>query len=150
GRLPSHAPTNDLWPAAKHSLSTRFRNIGALMELPFLTTWLGKKTSRSTNRHPGRAPVHKRLRFFRPLIEQLEDRILLALFTVNSLADTSVIDGSNTSGLLTLRDAILVENGTLALGSLPSGEQAKITGSPHAAGGDSIQFAPALAGQTIT
>ena len=82
-------------------------------------------------------------------MEVLEDRMAPAVLTVNSLADTSVVDGSNSSGLLTLRDAILVENGTLAIGSLSSGEQARIAGPLHAPGGDTIQFDAALAGHTI-
>ncbi len=90
-----------------------------------------------------------RRRFCRLFVEVLEARLAPALFTVNSLADTSVLDSSNSSGLLTLRDAILVENGTLAIGSLSGLEQTQIAGPLHAAGGDTIQFAPTLAGQTI-
>ncbi len=99
-------------------------------------------------RKPKRRAALRR-KFYRLFVEVLEARLAPALFTVNSLADTSVLDSSNSSGLLTLRDAILVENGTLAFGSLSSGEQAQIAGPRHAAGGDTIQFAPALAGQTI-
>src|SRR4051812_30238072 len=52
----------------------------------------------------------------RPFLQVLEDRWLpsgTAVLTVNSLADTSVSDHSNTSNQLTLRDAILLTNGSL-------------------------------------
>src|SRR5262249_7572345 len=78
---------------------------------------------------------------FRPLLESLEDRVVLATLAVNSLADTS-----NLGGVLTLRDAILVENGALSVANLSTAEQTQISGTLNAPGGDTIQFAPALAG----
>ena len=96
-------------------------------------------------RKPKRLEALRR-EFRRLFVEVLEARLAPALFTVNSLADTSVLDSSNSSGLLTLRNAVVVENGTVAIGSLSSGEQSQIAGPLHAASGDTIQFAPALAG----
>jgi len=70
-----------------------------------------------------------------PLFELLEDRRLLsATITVNSTADTDLRDG-----VLTLREAILVNNGDLALASLSAQEQGQISGSPTS-GTNTIDF----------
>lgn len=55
--------------------------------------------------------------------ERLESRQLLATIVVNSTADSNARDNS-----LTLREAILVANGTLPLGSLTPQEQALVSG----------------------
>lgn len=74
---------------------------------------------------------------FRPLrIEPLEDRRLLAAaITVNSTADNNVRDA-----FLTLREAILVNNRTLAVASLSAQEQAQVVGMPTASDTDTIGF----------
>src|SRR4051794_10978794 len=79
-----------------------------------------------------------------PRFEVLEDRLAPAILTVNSLADTT-----NSGDVLTLRDAILVENGNLSITSLSSSEQGQITGTLHAPGGDTIRFDSGLAGKVI-
>ena len=56
-------------------------------------------------------------------VEGLEARALLALVTVNSALDTDTRDSD-----LTLREAILVTNGTLDVGLLSAQEQAQISG----------------------
>ena len=104
----------------------------------FLDKWLPSR--RGLIRH---LPLRKKS--CRLSVEVLEDRVAPAILTVNSAADTS-----NVGGVLTLRDAILVENGALAVASLSGAEQAQITGPLNAPGGDTIVFAPALAGQTIS
>src|SRR5262249_3267161 len=61
-------------------------------------------------------------------------RMLAANITVNSTADTNTRDG-----VLTFREALLVNNGTLAKSSLSAQEQAQITGSPDT-GTNTIAF----------
>jgi Domain of unknown function DUF11/Bacterial Ig-like domain len=53
----------------------------------------------------------------------MEPRALLATLTVNSIADSVVADGG-----LTLREAIMVANGDLAVSSLSAQEQAQVAG----------------------
>src|SRR5947209_7860115 len=106
----------------------------------WLRSWL-RPLGRSIK---SRTRLDRRMRC-RPLLEILEERLAPALLMVNSLADTT-----NSGDMLTFRDAILVENGTLAISNLSASEQAQISGTLHAAGGDTIQFAAALAGQTIS
>ncbi len=91
-----------------------------------------------------RRPARRVGRRVRPCLEPLEDRTVPATLLVNSLLDVS------NTGVLTLRDAILVENGALFLPYLAPSEQHQVSGPLHAAGGDTISFTPDLAGQTIT
>lgn len=86
-------------------------------------------------------------RFFRPLVEALEDRCLLAaVITVNSTADTNARDTA-----LTFREAILVNNRTLAIATLSAAEQAQVAGTPASNDADTIQFNIAGTGvQTIS
>jgi hypothetical protein len=56
-------------------------------------------------------------------VEVLEDRQLLATITVNATADDSTADAT-----LSLREAIEVSNGTLAVSSLSTQEQAQVSG----------------------
>ena len=76
-------------------------------------------------------------RRFMPLqFEQLEDRSLLAaIITINSAGDTNLRDS-----VLTLREAILVSNRTLAPGSLSAAEQGQVSGTPDAISTDTIAF----------
>ncbi|HEX5268938.1 MAG TPA: hypothetical protein VFW33_00560, partial [Gemmataceae bacterium] len=101
-------------------------------------SWIRKLFNRTAQR-----PARKGQRSVRPSVDVLEDRLAPATFTVNSAQDASG------NGSLTLRDAILVENGSIALTSLPSTEQSQVSGALHATGGDTILFAPSLAGGTI-
>jgi hypothetical protein len=81
---------------------------------------------------------HRRrgVRFFHPLVEQLEDRRLLAaVITVNSTADTNARDA-----ILTLREAILINNRALPVASLSPLEQAQISGTPTNSDADTINF----------
>ncbi len=64
-------------------------------------------------------------RWTRPLAEVLEDRQLLAVITVNSVGDADGADGSET---LSLRQAIEVSNGTLAVSSLTAAQQSLVDG----------------------
>jgi CSLREA domain-containing protein len=59
----------------------------------------------------------------------------VSTIAVNSTADTNVRDNE-----LTLREAILLANGTLAKSSLTPSEQAQVTGTPAAAQEDAIRF----------
>ncbi len=69
-------------------------------------------------------------------VEQLEDRRMLAAgITVNSTGDANVRDA-----FLTLREAILVNNRTLAVASLSAQEQAQVIGTPTASDTDTIGF----------
>ena len=77
-------------------------------------------------------------------VESLEDRRMLAIFTVNSLLDN--IDHSAGNSVLTLREAIAVVNAHSITG-LQAGETAQITGTFGT--NDTIQFAPTLATTTI-
>jgi Bacterial Ig-like domain (group 3) len=61
----------------------------------------------------------------RPLTEVLEGRQLLAVITVNSTGDADGADGGMT---LSLRQAIEVANGTLAVGSLTASQASLIVG----------------------
>jgi VCBS repeat-containing protein len=72
----------------------------------------------------------------RMFFEQLEDRSLLAaMITVTSTADTNARDT-----VLTLREAILVNNRTLAVSSLSAAEQAQVSGTPTSSDTDTIAF----------
>ncbi len=83
-------------------------------------------------------PFTKRRAFSRRLAcEALEDRRLLAVITV-----TSALDGVTDDGDITLREAILAANND-TLADAVEGQQA-------GDGADTIQFDPALSGQTIT
>lgn len=69
-------------------------------------------------------------------MERLEDRSLLAaVITVNSADDADTRDT-----VLTLREAIEVNNRTLTVASLTAAEQAQVTGSPTNADTDTINF----------
>ena len=60
-------------------------------------------------------------------VEVLEDRQLLATITVNTTADDTSADAT-----LSLREAIEVSDGTLAVSSLSTQEQAQVSGSVRA------------------
>src|SRR6516165_6658492 len=61
----------------------------------------------------------------RPLeLERVEDRLLLAVITVN----TTVDENSQSDSTLSLREAIEVSNGTLPINSLSSAEQSQVSG----------------------
>src|SRR5437868_35632 len=71
---------------------------------------------------------------FRPQVEWLEDRLApSATLMVNSTAD-----GNNRDSVLTLREAILVNNRTLSVASLTADEQARVSGTPTATDADTI------------
>ncbi len=75
-------------------------------------------------------------------VERLEvRRMLAAVMTVNSTADSNTRDA-----LLTLREALLVNNRSLAVATLSAAEQSQITGTPTSADADSIRFSIAGAG----
>src|SRR5262245_3821998 len=84
---------------------------------------------RSRRARPQRTPG------FRPRLEPLEDRCVPATLTVNTTADSNLRDT-----VLTLREAILVANGTLAFGTLTASEQAQVSGTLNNPGTDSIAF----------
>src|SRR5690349_9027375 len=79
-------------------------------------------------------------------VEPLEDRALLAAaITVNSTLDTDARDS-----VLTLREAIEINNRTLPVASLTGAEQAQISGTPNATSADTIAFSiPGSGVQTI-
>jgi parallel beta-helix repeat protein len=68
-----------------------------------------------------------------------------ATITVNSNADTNARDS-----VLTLREAILVANGTLLKSSLTSQEQSQVSATPSGTSLDKIQFSVGSGVQTIT
>ncbi len=82
-------------------------------------------------------------RSFVPRLDVLEDRLAPAVLTVNSLADNTTADAT-----LSLRQAIDVVNGSLALSSLSPAEQGQISGT--LGNNDTIQFALPAGLQTIT
>src|SRR4051812_19404677 len=85
-------------------------------------------------RNVDRSFAHKRFR--RVFMEQLEDRSLLAaMITVNSALDIDARDS-----MLTLREAIMISNRTLAVGNLTSGEAAQVSGAPTSSDSDTIGF----------
>ena len=71
--------------------------------------------------------------------QSLEPRKLLAVLTVDTLADVTGPSDLN-DGLVSLREAITAANTNTAFGDAPAGD----------ATGDSINFASSLSGQTIT
>jgi hypothetical protein len=100
--------------------------------------------SQRLGRRPSRS-VHPRRRF-RPGFEALEDRLVPAtLFTVNTLADNT----NTRDQVLTLREALRVQQGLLGLNNLTSGEQAQIQANAPGLTQDTIRFAPSLAGGTL-
>ena len=76
--------------------------------------------------------------------ERLEDRTLLATFTVNSLADNNTLDT-----VLTLREAMGLINGTINPGFISAQEAAQINFAQPIGTNDTIQFDPSIAGGTI-
>ena len=78
----------------------------------------------------------------RPRLELLEDRCAPAVLTVNSLADTTAAGSA-----LTLREAIMLVDGTLGR-SLSAAEQAQVTGTLGS--NDTIQFNLPSGAQTIS
>ncbi len=99
----------------------------------FLRNWIRPRQKATT--------VRRRVSV-RPTLEMLEDRYAPAVLTVNSLADT--ITAGNA---LTLREAIMVVDGTLGR-SLNTAEQAQVTGTLGT--NDTIQFNLPAGPQTIT
>ena len=81
-----------------------------------------------------------RLRARRPrrrlFVEHLEDRTLLAVLTV----DTALDDNNPSDPTLSLREAIELNNGTLAPSALSAEAQSYINGTPNGGGADSINF----------
>src|SRR5262245_60026015 len=76
----------------------------------------------------------------------LEDRCVPATITVNTTADNNIRDT-----VLTLREAILVANGTLAFGALTGSEQVQVSGTLNNPGTDTIAFnIPGSGVRTIT
>ena len=73
------------------------------------------------------APKRRRRRKMQ--IELLEDRQLLATLMVNTTADDTAADST-----LSLREAIEVSNGTLAISLLSAKEQAQVSGTPATPG----------------
>src|SRR6516165_4235790 len=71
----------------------------------------------------GSAISSKSRRRKRLQLELLEDRQLLSTITVNTAADETSADST-----LSLREAIEVSNGTLAVSSLSTQEQAQVSG----------------------
>ena len=87
-------------------------------------------------------PCRVERRRFRPVLESLEDRLVPATLTVNSVADTIAAGTA-----LTLREAVLlVDNGgnaTAAVGrALTAGESHQLTGTFGS--NDTILFDPSL------
>jgi hypothetical protein len=73
------------------------------------------------------------------LVEPLELRATPATIIVNTLTDENTFGGSDPT--LSLREAIELVNGTLAVASLSPAEQALVTGTPHVPNvADSVQF----------
>ena len=71
-----------------------------------------------------------------PDLELLEDRTLpAAIITVNSTADTNLRDA-----VLTLQEAILINNRALNVAALTAAEKALVSGTPDAASTDTITF----------
>src|SRR5262249_55816465 len=68
-------------------------------------------------------------------LETLEDRIAPAILTVNTVLDNDVRDAA-----LTLREALLLANGTLAFGALTAGERAQVSGTLSNPGLDAVAF----------
>ena len=63
---------------------------------------------------------------YRPWLEPVEDRRMLSTISVN----TAVDENDQTDSTLSLREAIEVSNGDLAISSLSAQEQAQVTISP--------------------
>jgi Calx-beta domain-containing protein/GEVED domain-containing protein len=111
----------------------------------------------ATRRRAPQAQRRASSRWRRAFFEPLEDRSLLAaIITVNSAGDA--IDPND--GVLTLREALSVSNGTLPLGALSSAEALQISGTPtqgvtdtiafHIPGAAVVTISPASALPTIT
>ena len=79
--------------------------------------------------------AHRPSSAFRPRVERLEDRTVPTLFTVTTTAIDFTVDGQ-----VSLLEAMQAANTNGPAGDAPAGD----------AGLDSIVFAPALNGQTIT
>jgi len=67
-----------------------------------------------------------------------------AVITVNSTADNNVFDS-----VMTLREALLVADGSLPLGSLSAGELSQVSGMPSSSSLDEIRFSIGSGAQTI-
>ena len=92
--------------------------------------WAAKKRR---NRHPNHSFIGSS--YARRLhVEALEDRRMLAVISVTSLADDLVVDGS-----VTLREAVQAAN-----------TNTSVDGSVAGSGADTIEFSAALSGDTIT
>src|SRR5262245_52684458 len=74
-------------------------------------------------------------RRWRPLVEVLEDRRLLATLTVNSFQDFVAHDD-----FLTLREALLLADDTLSQLTLTTKERDQISGDPAFGQSDTIRF----------
>jgi FG-GAP-like repeat len=79
-----------------------------------------------------RPAAYRRPRCARPAVEILETRLTPATLTVNTLVDENTFGGTDPT--LSLREAIELTDGTLAVSSLSPAEQAQVSGTPHTAG----------------
>lgn len=116
------------------------------MSISVLLRHLPWSTHRNRAGRAGRSRPHWRSAGHRPSfvprLEVLEGRLTPAVLTVNTLADETAADN-----VLSLREAIAVVDSGSAAG-LSSAELAQISGTLGQ--NDTIQFAPSLAGGTIT
>jgi hypothetical protein len=71
----------------------------------------------------------------RPRCEELEPRCVPATITVNDTGDANARDN-----VLTLREALMVDSGTLAVNALTAAEQAQVVGNPVTDAINTIQF----------
>src|SRR5262249_17256930 len=96
----------------------------------------------SRHPHTSRPPIA-----FRPILAGLEHRLApAATLTVNTIADADLRDD-----VLSYREAILINNRTLAVSALTAAEQVQVSGSPTATDTDTIAFHIGGGGvQTIT
>ena len=74
-------------------------------------------------RHAPLSPRRRVRTSTRPQVELMEARVLLATITVNTAADLEAADGT-----LSLREAIQVANGTLAVSALSPQEHLQVSG----------------------
>src|SRR5271165_5582519 len=93
------------------------RRLGSRSTARYETNPRGSLTMRRSN------SALKSRRRQRLSVDVLEDRQLLAIITVNTTADEMAADST-----VSLREAIEVSNGTLAVSSLSTQEQAQVNG----------------------
>jgi hypothetical protein len=97
-------------------------------------------TSRKRRSFFGRTRAARTTRSFRPLLETLEERrVLAATLFVNTTADDA--SGHVSDEFLSLREAIMIANRDLAIADLSDDEEAQIIGSVDTPGPTDIRFA---------